>query len=320
MAVEYSYAQVTYPAGLVAAYTFSQNANDKGPNHYHGVGRGLVTFNDTLAVPNDYDSFVTLPAQAFNGLGDFTIYCKFKFLTINSDLNLLFSGATPASANYFTLYYVWRQGEWGFSYQNMNYTFRAAIPQAKRWYCLMFTRTNNTFSLYIDGVKASNELVIDNQPLHFGTAGLVLGQEQDCVGGCFEANQNLNGKLDNFCVFNRALTTEEIAGDCIDPVTITEPLPVPTPAPLPEISPADKTYLPNVITPNQDGLNDFLTFDPGTFPGLRHLTICNRWGEIVFTTKKYNNDWNADSLSGGMYYYYFSSNGVVYKSWLSVLR
>lgn len=66
--------------------------------------------------------------------------------------------------------------------------------------------------------------------------------------------------------------------------------------------------IPNVITPNNDGVNDAfhvrnLEFHPNT-----QLRIFNRWGNLVFETNDYDNDWrgvknNGTDLSDGTYFY-----------------
>ena len=40
--------------------------------------------------------------------------------------------------------------------------------------------------------------------------GLVLGQDQDCVGGCFDPAQAFQGRLDDVGIWNRALSFDEI--------------------------------------------------------------------------------------------------------------
>jgi gliding motility-associated-like protein len=69
---------------------------------------------------------------------------------------------------------------------------------------------------------------------------------------------------------------------------------------------------PNAITPNGDGLNDALVFDelllnPEKFPD-NELIIFNRWGDIVYKARPYNNDWQGQNNQGadvpdGTYYY-----------------
>lgn len=58
----------------------------------------------------------------------------------------------------------------------------------------------------------------------------------------------------------------------------------------------DKVVVPNVITPNGDNVNDVLyiqSLKPNTA-----LTILNRWGNIVYTTDAYFNDWDGKDQQG----------------------
>lgn len=63
----------------------------------------------------------------------------------------------------------------------------------------------------------------------------------------------------------------------------------------------DVTKLPNVITPNNDGKNDFYKI-PDEFLGDLNLEIFNRWGRKVFQSNGYMNDWNGGDLDAGVYY------------------
>ncbi|MFN5333023.1 MAG: gliding motility-associated C-terminal domain-containing protein, partial [Bacteroidota bacterium] len=80
-----------------------------------------------------------------------------------------------------------------------------------------------------------------------------------------------------------------------------------------ELSPSDNTsavpvkvkvfFIPNTITPNGEGVNE--TFE---IPGLgrfisNELVIINRWGDQVYQRKNYQNDWAAEGLSSGTYFY-----------------
>jgi gliding motility-associated-like protein len=65
--------------------------------------------------------------------------------------------------------------------------------------------------------------------------------------------------------------------------------------------------IPNVLTLNEDGKNDLFIID-----GLKNnssLVIINRWGNVVFETDNYLNDWNGnnkdsdDRVSDGVYTY-----------------
>jgi hypothetical protein len=60
-------------------------------------------------------------------------------------------------------------------------------------------------------------------------------------------------------------------------------------------------FLPNVITPNGDGLNEYFVLDDKLSGST--LMVVNRWGKDVFYSSKYQNNWNGDDLSPGVYYY-----------------
>jgi len=77
----------------------------------------------------------------------------------------------------------------------------------------------------------------------------------------------------------------------------------------------------NVITPNGDGTNDtFSVPDIDKFPG-SHLAIYNRWGNEVYHSDNYANDWDGKGLADGTYYYVLNrkeANGTfkVFKGWI----
>ena len=60
---------------------------------------------------------------------------------------------------------------------------------------------------------------------------------------------------------------------------------------------------PNVFTPNNDGLNDtFEILNLELFPGSQ-LIVYNRWGQVVYEDNNYKNDWEAEELKEGVYYW-----------------
>ncbi|MBK8721833.1 MAG: gliding motility-associated C-terminal domain-containing protein [Saprospiraceae bacterium] len=91
-------------------------------------------------------------------------------------------------------------------------------------------------------------------------------------------------------------------------------------------------YLPNVITPNNDGLNDNLVFDIIDINGKDYpqneIVIYNRWGEIVYEASPYKNDWNGVNKSGGLlpqatYYYILRLNipgGTIIRGDVTILK
>jgi gliding motility-associated-like protein len=60
--------------------------------------------------------------------------------------------------------------------------------------------------------------------------------------------------------------------------------------------------IPNVITPNGDGRNDFFVIRNLLQYDYRPLIIKNRWGKTVYESDQYNNDWNGRNVPDGVYY------------------
>ena len=75
---------------------------------------------------------------------------------------------------------------------------------------------------------------------------------------------------------------------------------------------ASDCKIPNIITPNGDGVNDIFVIPPQCLinsdgPPDNEVTIFNQWGDQVYNKKDYQNDWNGyynnDRLPPGTYYY-----------------
>jgi len=69
-----------------------------------------------------------------------------------------------------------------------------------------------------------------------------------------------------------------------------------------KVIPAD-LQIPNVITPNNDGKNDvFKIVGLESYPGSQ-LTVFNRWGNEVYRSDNYKNDWSGNGLAEATYFY-----------------
>ena len=60
--------------------------------------------------------------------------------------------------------------------------------------------------------------------------------------------------------------------------------------------------IPNVITPNGDNKNDLFIIKNLMDWEFRELTIFNRWGEIVYRSDNYQNDWDGGKVADGVYF------------------
>jgi hypothetical protein len=83
---------------------------------------------------------------------------------------------------------------------------------------------------------------------------------------------------------------------------------------------ADISKIPNVITPNGDGKNDYFKIDP-IMVGEASLRIVKRWGKEVYWSPQYFNDWDGGNLDPGVYFLLLSSGCVGhFKDTLTIIR
>jgi gliding motility-associated-like protein len=80
------------------------------------------------------------------------------------------------------------------------------------------------------------------------------------------------------------------------------------------------TEIPNVFTPNNDGI-----FDTWIIPGAlstpgNKLMIFNRWGSIVKEFNGYKNNWDGDNLPAGTYYYTYDDGKETKNGTITIVR
>jgi gliding motility-associated-like protein len=83
---------------------------------------------------------------------------------------------------------------------------------------------------------------------------------------------------------------------------------------------AYKLFIPNLITPNGDGKNDF--FEITNLGYGFDFEVYNRWGDRVYKKFNYKNEWGGEDLSDGVYYFkiYDPFQETDYKGWVQILR
>ncbi len=76
------------------------------------------------------------------------------------------------------------------------------------------------------------------------------------------------------------------------------------------VAPIDITIRPTqkVVSPNGDGINDTWVVEHLERHERHYLRIVDRWGRTVYETRQYRNDWSAEGLPDGVYYYVLEIN------------
>ncbi|WEK18273.1 MAG: gliding motility-associated C-terminal domain-containing protein [Candidatus Pedobacter colombiensis] len=85
-------------------------------------------------------------------------------------------------------------------------------------------------------------------------------------------------------------------------------------------------FIPNLYTPNGDGKNDAFEIRGLELFAENDLTIVNRWGNEVYKSHNYRNNWTGEGLNEGTYYYILrvkertEGEWQVFKGYITLIR
>jgi hypothetical protein len=275
------YAQIPnyVPAnGLVAYYPFNGNANDFSGNGNNGVVNSANLTSDRFGNANNAYSFdgiasgILIPYSSIMSslVGNFSVS-----FWIKNNLPLNHLGA-----------HIWHRQDGCFDFaissdNKINYGKQGisnilssnAILQ-NTWTSVLYTKSGNEHKVYINGVldnsTINNITLIDvvNDPLKIGYAS------PGGNGGSYR----FNGDLDDFIIYNRALTQQEITNLYYADTTC-QSLVINTGI----LSFNPVTYT-NTVTIYPNPANDHITIDCGTLANVSgwNIVITNTLGQEVF--------------------------------------
>ncbi|MES2131054.1 MAG: gliding motility-associated C-terminal domain-containing protein [Bacteroidota bacterium] len=69
------------------------------------------------------------------------------------------------------------------------------------------------------------------------------------------------------------------------------------------VLPPCSVEIPNIITPNGDNANEFFKIKNIEYHPHTNVTIFDRWGRKVYENPNYNNEWKAEGVSDGTFFY-----------------
>lgn len=76
--------------------------------------------------------------------------------------------------------------------------------------------------------------------------------------------------------------------------------------------------IPNVITANKDGVNDIFIIKDLLKNSV--LSVFNRWGNLIYNSTNYQNDWQPSDINAGTYYYILQTETETYKGFLEIFK
>ncbi len=184
-------------------------AGDSSGNAYNGTINGAEWMDNGacgygLKFKGSEDS-VELPYGVLNGLTDTTFSAWVK---TTDNVGAIISGANNDDSNEFLLFY---ETDFLIPIIQGNKFFSTRGISDGQWHYVTMIKDSalSTVHIYIDGVLDNAE-IISTGTLEIEPGGLWLGREQDCVGGCFETDQDYKGSMDEVRVFNYVLSEAEI--------------------------------------------------------------------------------------------------------------
>lgn len=79
--------------------------------------------------------------------------------------------------------------------------------------------------------------------------------------------------------------------------------------------------IPNIFTPNQDGINEFF-YIKGIDVGIWNLYIYNRWGNLIYYSDEYKNNWEGENSPSGTYYYILENkeNEILFSGFVYIYK
>jgi len=84
------------------------------------------------------------------------------------------------------------------------------------------------------------------------------------------------------------------------------------------------TTVYNGFSPNNDGINDYFVVEGLEDTDTEEISIFNRWGNLVFFAKDYQNDWNGtwnnEDLPDGTYFYVIEVGSESYEGFIQLQR
>jgi hypothetical protein len=129
---------------------------------------------------------------------------------VNSS-NQLLSGANAGQDNAVGIWYSANNLLWAWCIDGVTTMFAPnSVVEDGLWHHVGYVRSGASAMLFIDGAMIGSSVAVSAAAFDVGAGGLFIGQDQDTVGGMFDASQNWTGEIDNLRIYKRALSAAEI--------------------------------------------------------------------------------------------------------------
>ncbi|MEM7100156.1 MAG: DUF6701 domain-containing protein [Pseudomonadota bacterium] len=185
---------------------------DSSGNDYHGIAYDAQPVEGKVCRAADLSGvtttdYVSLNSDALDGLSDFSV--SFWLKSAYTGNVAIVSGAQSSQANELL---AWFPNSTTMHPYIKGGTSGVAVGSIfnDTWRHVVWTRSGSDNCIYVDGTQAAC-VTLSTGALAISDGGLILGQEQDSVGGSFSASQSFKGLLDELLIFDSALSSGEIS-------------------------------------------------------------------------------------------------------------
>jgi hypothetical protein len=235
------YSQSFLTNGLVAYYPFNGNANDQTTNANNGTPNNALLTADKLNQAssayafNGANAFISAPNKGyltFPSGGDFSvsIWVALDSLPTSVVNPMFFVGMDNGAGDYpkwilgygplnlptaptgnYVSFITWGGTGVGYALASAEH-----IPVLGTWHSYLISKAGTNYTLYIDGqiaLRATNYMN-NHGVLEVGVSGpsaIVSGITAPLTIGWTEGTSFVNGKIDDVRIYNRALSSSEVA-------------------------------------------------------------------------------------------------------------
>jgi Concanavalin A-like lectin/glucanases superfamily len=209
---------VNLRTGLIACYSFSGSSDDLSGNKQHGQIMGAVSARDRFGKPDaalyfNGSAYVSLPAKTLkNNSYTYSVWVKPYALPSKNEVASVFSIGDETrrhqTINISNVYGAngavgWNIGGYNMATFGVTETANGELPGTNQWYHIVSVRSDRFMSLYINGQLVKKEPTSNTLPYYGDPTKAIIGMRCNL-------KQSFQGTIDDFCIYNRAISDVEV--------------------------------------------------------------------------------------------------------------
>ncbi|MCW8833317.1 MAG: LamG domain-containing protein, partial [Colwellia sp.] len=191
-------------------WTDANSVIDSSGNNYHANAVNATPTEGLICRAADFTSagindYITLDSNTLHNRNNFTISLWYK--TPKTGPQSLISAGNSSQLNELIF---WFTNDTRFSphIKGGSQSITTNTVAGDVWHHLVWTRSGSNNLFYRDGVLQAGTATLSGGALNI--TSLILGQEQDSLGGGFDSSQAVEGLIDELLVFDKALSSTDV--------------------------------------------------------------------------------------------------------------